>query len=63
MAKGQTTVSDFAVAPRRSRTVDPAAKQDDAFLSSERISEEVGAETQPKAPRRTLSRLINRQAA
>ncbi|NRQ18900.1 hypothetical protein [Ensifer sesbaniae] len=29
MAKGLTTVSDFAVAPRRSRPVDPAAKQDD----------------------------------
>lgn len=50
MAKGQTTVSDFAVAPRRSRTVDPAAKRDDAPLSSEWASEEAGAENQPYAP-------------
>ncbi|WP_457578681.1 hypothetical protein [Ensifer adhaerens] len=50
MAKGQTTVSDFAVAPRRSRTGDPAAKRDDAPLSLERPSEEAGAENQPHAP-------------
>lgn len=49
MAKGQTTVSDFAVAPRRSRTVDPAAKRDDAPLSLERPSEEAGAENQHQA--------------
>ncbi len=58
MAKGQTTVSDFAVAPRRSRTVDPAAKRDDAPLSSERASEEAGAENQPHAPAQRPSRLI-----
>ncbi len=50
MAKGQTTVSDFAVAPRRSRTGDQAAKRDDAPPILERPSEETGAENRPQAP-------------
>ena len=50
MVKGQTTVSDFAVAPRRSRTVDQAAKRDDAALDLERPSDEAGTESQAQAP-------------
>lgn len=54
MAKGQTTVSDFAVAPRRSRTGDPAAKRDDAPLSLERPSEEARRE-------RSVSKALQRE--
>lgn len=48
MAKGQTTVSDFAVAPRRSRIADTAAKQDDAPMSSEETPEDTGAKSHPQ---------------
>lgn len=50
MAKGQTTVSDFAVAPRRSRTVDQPLKQDETPPVSERPPEETGVENQHQAP-------------
>ncbi|WP_426289741.1 hypothetical protein ACN9MC_35135 (plasmid) [Ensifer adhaerens] len=50
MAKGQTTVSDFAVAPRRSRSVDQPVKQNETSPVSERPPEETGAENGPQAP-------------
>jgi len=49
MGKGQTTVSDFAVAPRRSRAVNTTT-QDDAPLSAEGQVEQTPPHNQPLTP-------------
>ncbi|WP_255571221.1 hypothetical protein [Ensifer sp. ENS12] len=48
MAKGQTTVSDFAVAPRRNRAVD--TRQDDADLAAEGPAEQTRPDNEPQEP-------------
>ncbi|WP_246802772.1 hypothetical protein [Ensifer sp. ENS02] len=50
MAKGQTTVSDFAVAPRRSRVGQAATKDDAATLAAEASAKAPGAEDQTQGP-------------
>ncbi|CEO91618.1 MULTISPECIES: hypothetical protein [Sinorhizobium] len=51
MAKGQTTVSDFAVAPRRSRPADQAATQEGSATKAPEVQKEKPlAEHQPKRP-------------
>jgi len=50
MAKGQTTVSDFAVAPRRSRSTDQSATQEDAAKAADVPTEVSRAENQPHQP-------------
>jgi len=47
MAKGQTTVSDFAVAPRRSRPGNQSTAEDTATLAPSVPTEEAGIENQP----------------
>ncbi|MCY1548085.1 hypothetical protein D9M68_841730 [compost metagenome] len=65
MAKGQTTVSDFAVAPRRSRPAERQATQDGSRKSAELPAAEPTAENQPGVqapagiePDRPMNRLI-----
>ncbi|WP_037461845.1 hypothetical protein [Sinorhizobium fredii] len=48
MAKGQTTLSDFAVAPRRERSTDQSATQEDAAKAADVPTEESRAENQPQ---------------
>jgi hypothetical protein len=50
MSKGQTTVSEFAVAPRRTRSMDPAVKQGDAAPGKETPLEETGAKSLLQEP-------------
>ncbi|MGR9398057.1 hypothetical protein ACU8OL_34595 (plasmid) [Rhizobium leguminosarum] len=47
MAKGQTTVSDFAVAPRRSRPGNQSTTEDTATLAPSVPPEEARIENQP----------------
>ncbi|XOK15651.1 hypothetical protein ACI6PO_27850 (plasmid) [Agrobacterium tumefaciens] len=47
MAKGQTTVSDFAVAPRRSRPVNQSTAEDTATLAPGVPTEGAKIENQP----------------
>lgn len=50
MAKGQTTLSDFAVAPRRERSTDQSATQEDAAKAADVPAEGSRAENQPHQP-------------
>jgi len=50
MAKGQTTVSDFAVAPRRSRPVEQAAIPPDSATNPAEPSTETRNADQPQEP-------------
>lgn len=50
MAKGQTTVSDFAVAPRRSRAVEQAAIPADSATNPAEPSTETRNADQPQEP-------------
>ncbi|MFA1626959.1 hypothetical protein ACDY96_30780 [Rhizobium mongolense] len=48
MAKGQTTVSDFAVAPRRSRPKDQATAEDTGSSAASAVATEGTRENQPR---------------
>ncbi|RVG00701.1 hypothetical protein CN172_10660 [Sinorhizobium meliloti] len=50
MAKGQTTVSDSAVAPRRSRPLEQAATQADSASNPAELSPETRNADQPQQP-------------
>ncbi|MDX0698056.1 hypothetical protein GOD53_29085 [Sinorhizobium medicae] len=50
MAKGQTTVSDFAVAPRRSRPVEQTATPADAATKPAELPTETRNANQPQEP-------------
>ncbi|RWJ21183.1 MAG: hypothetical protein EOR27_24340 [Mesorhizobium sp.] len=50
MAKGQTTVSDFAVAPRRSRSLEQAATPTNSAMNPAEPSTETRNADQPQEP-------------
>ncbi|PDT50830.1 MULTISPECIES: hypothetical protein [Sinorhizobium] len=55
MAKGQTTISDFAVAPRRGRSTDQSATQEDAAKAADVPAEGSRAENQPQQAAPTIT--------
>ena len=55
MAKGQTTISDFAVAPRRGRSTDQSATQEDAAKAVDVPAEGSRTENQPQQAAPTIT--------